>query len=178
MPSAPDLVLTEIDDGFAFNQSDDPLYLGFLKERGGKWKLTELDDGGVTTGTCEERDEMLEDVTEIIAPKILQNALELQGRVTEAEDRMAAMQSRLDGAGLALCKELPQQQKQIANNKNKSPTTEQIANNNNNNKKSPITKVANNITQTIPPSTLLYKIAASSPAVSISVRPITPWRWP
>ena len=104
MPSAPDLVLTEIDDGFAFNQSDDPLYLGFLKERGGKWKLTELDDGGVTTGTCEERDEMLEDVTEIIAPKILQNALELQDRVTEAEDRMAAMQSRLDGAGLALCK--------------------------------------------------------------------------
>ena len=56
MPSAPDLVLTEIDDGFAFNQSDDPLYLGFLKERVGQWKLTELDDGGITTGTCEERD--------------------------------------------------------------------------------------------------------------------------
>ena len=64
--------------------------------------MTELDDGGITTGTCDERDEMLEDVTEIIAPRILQNALDLQNRVAEAEDRMAAMQSRLEGAGMAL----------------------------------------------------------------------------
>ena len=121
MPSAPDLVLTEIDDGFAFNQSDDPLYLGFLKERVGQWKLTELDDGGITTGTCEERDEMLEDVTEIIAPRILQNALDLQNRVAEAEDRMAAMQSRLDGAGLALCKEPPLDET-VANKTENCPT--------------------------------------------------------
>lgn len=105
MPSAPNLVLTEIDDGFAFNQTDDPLYLGFLKERRGIWKLTELDNGGMTTGSCAERDELLEDATEIIAPRILKNALDLQDRLTDAETLVTTMQSRLDGAGLALCEE-------------------------------------------------------------------------
>ncbi|MDG2406791.1 MAG: flagellar basal body-associated FliL family protein [Paracoccaceae bacterium] len=103
MPSASDLIITEINDGFAFTQENDPLYLGFLKEEKDAWKLTELDDSGMTKGRCTGRGELLADATEIIAPKILKNALHLNDQLTAAETRVAALEDQLATTSNAIC---------------------------------------------------------------------------
>ncbi|MGY9013512.1 MAG: hypothetical protein ACKVLN_15335, partial [Rhodobacterales bacterium] len=101
MPSAPDLIITEITGGFAFTQENDTLYLGFLKEEKDAWKLTELDDSGITKGRCTGRGELLADAAKIMAPKILKNALQLQDQLKSAETRIEALEKQVATASNA-----------------------------------------------------------------------------
>ena len=103
MPSAPDLIITAITGGFAFTQENDTLYLGFLKEEKDAWKLTELDDSGITKGRCSGRGELLADAAEIMAPKILKNALKLQDQLNVAEKRIAALEDQLATTSDGVC---------------------------------------------------------------------------
>jgi flagellar basal body-associated protein FliL len=103
MPSAPDLIITEITGGFAFTQENDTLYLGFLKEEKDAWKLTELDDSGITKGRCTGRGELLADAAKIMAPKILKNALQLQDQLKSAETRIEALEKQVATASNAMC---------------------------------------------------------------------------
>ena len=103
MPSAPDLIITEITGGFAFTQENDTLYLGFLKEEKDAWKLTELDNTGITKGRCTGRGELLADAAEIMAPKILKNALQLQDQLKAAEIRVEALEEQVATASSAMC---------------------------------------------------------------------------
>ena len=103
MPSAPDLIITEIIGGFAFTQENDTLYLGFLKEEKDAWKLTELDNSGITKGRCTGRGELLADAAEIMAPKILKNALQLQDQLKAAEIRVEALEEQVATASSAMC---------------------------------------------------------------------------
>ena len=103
MPSAPDLIITEIIGGFAFTQENDTLYLGFLKEEKDAWKLTELDNTGITKGRCTGRGELLADAAEIMAPKILKNALQLQDQLKAAEIRVEALEEQVATASSAMC---------------------------------------------------------------------------
>ena len=103
MPSAPDLIITEITGGFAFTQENDTLYLGFLKEEKDAWKLTELDNTGITKGRCTGRGELLADAAEIMAPKILKNALQLQDQLKAAETRVEALEEQVATASSAMC---------------------------------------------------------------------------
>ena len=103
MPSAPDLIITEIIGGFAFTQENDTLYLGFLKEEKDAWKLTELDNTGITKGRCTGRGELLADAAEIMAPKILKNALQLQDQLKAAETRVEALEEQVATASSAMC---------------------------------------------------------------------------
>ena len=103
MPSAPDLIITEITGGFAFTQENDTLYLGFLKEEKDAWRLTELDDSGITKGRCTGRGELLADAAEIMAPKILKNALQLQDQLKAAETLVEALEKQVATASNAMC---------------------------------------------------------------------------
>jgi len=99
MPAAPNIQITEIDQGYAFREEDDLFYLGFLKLDKGNWKLTELDDGVISKGLCKWRGEMMADAAEIMAPRILKNALELQADLRAAEARLTTLESQLQDAG-------------------------------------------------------------------------------
>ena len=103
MPSAPDLIITEIIGGFAFTQENDTLYLGFLKEEKDAWKLTELDNSGITKGRCTGRGELLADAAEIMAPKILKNALQLQDQLKAAKTRVEVLEEQVATASSAMC---------------------------------------------------------------------------
>jgi flagellar basal body-associated protein FliL len=78
-------LISELDDGFMLRASNSPDLLGFLKEDNSNFKYQLLTSRRLYEAECNERNDFLELVVEVISPKIFENANNLEEKIEMLE---------------------------------------------------------------------------------------------
>jgi len=78
-------LISELDDGFMLRASNSPDLLGFLKEDSSNFKYQLLTSHRLYEAECNERNDFLELVVEVISPKVFENANNLVEKIDALE---------------------------------------------------------------------------------------------